>query len=1023
LLHPVLEAAAAEGIGVFAATGDCGASGGTEGDSTDYPSSDPYVTGIGATVLSTVSGSGSYSAESGWSGNSPGACNNGGGSGGGFSPYPRPPWQAAPGFPSNSTARGIPDVSLVGGPSQVNITMYGQEFGVGGTSAGTPMWADLELLADQDAGHRLGNLNPSLYALARIGPYGHYFHDVTSGNNGYAAGTGWDPVTGLGSPIFSTLVPALVATAAPSDGLSVQLYGAPRIGRAPLTTTFTVAVHVGTPPVQFIDVGFGDGNATLLPDPRNHTGAFTVDHTYVRAGVFAATATVVDGSDNSSTGPPIAVVVGGGQALNVSLDLSTNASSLGAGVLLTANVTGGTGPYSYSYFYGDGTYAIDSASSSSTHPYDAVGGDCAAVVVMDSASPVDGGTSARVGIAVGGASAPVCPSAAAMTAQIAATVPAADLPGDLAFQVNTTGGVPPVSVQYASDDPYVGACECGIFTTAGNHQVEAFVNDSFDEEARASTNVTLYPAWTMNSSVSATVGTAPLDVAFRVSPTGGHLTASPSVNWSFGDGTTLQGSNETPMHLYTVPGVYTATVLVEDQGGGRASAAWIINVTSSSYRGLQVGASIAPAVEMPAGSPVSFNATATGGVAPYQYRWDLGVNDSAFGANVSQSYSALGCLGLGTCPLNIGLTVKDAAGTSWTRTFQLPGAVRGRSSAVDLTDSGPIANGVTPYPVRLTASASGVLGLVVQWNFGDGNTTTGTTVSHTYYRPGNFNVVETARDPYGDALVRSHTVVVTGVAIPPLQVRASVNQTRGIAPLTVAFNASASGGTGAPYHVYWDFGDKSNLTAGVGYSVVHTYGAGGDYAGFANISDGRGDVQSVPLNLTVYDPTLTSIALNVTPPAITPADPVGISVHVTAVCMKFSVPGCSNGSVALGIRVGPSNTPFSQAAVVGGPAMPNAAGWFNETIGPFPSLSGMVWIWAASLGLNYTGRVYTAVLIEGVLGPCGNDCGTRTPLSLPPWEAFDVLMAGVTGGAAVLVGVLVWRRRSPPNDEAPAVTP
>ena len=51
-LHPVLEAAAAEGIGVFSASGDCGASDGTSGVSTDYSASDPYVSGVGATYLS-----------------------------------------------------------------------------------------------------------------------------------------------------------------------------------------------------------------------------------------------------------------------------------------------------------------------------------------------------------------------------------------------------------------------------------------------------------------------------------------------------------------------------------------------------------------------------------------------------------------------------------------------------------------------------------------------------------------------------------------------------------------------------------------------------------------------------------------------------------------------------------------------------------------------------------------------------------------------------------------------------------
>ena len=34
------------------------------------------------------------------------------------------------------------------------------------------------------------------------------FHDITSGNNGYPAGPGYDLVTGIGSPVANVLVPA-----------------------------------------------------------------------------------------------------------------------------------------------------------------------------------------------------------------------------------------------------------------------------------------------------------------------------------------------------------------------------------------------------------------------------------------------------------------------------------------------------------------------------------------------------------------------------------------------------------------------------------------------------------------------------------------------------------------------------------------------------------------------------------------------------------------------------------------------
>jgi hypothetical protein len=76
----------------------------------------------------------------------------------------------------------------------------------------------LVAIADQIAGHGLGLINPTLYALG-VGPnYGTYFYDVTTGNNqaapsvqGFPATTGWDPVTGLGTPNAAALVPALAA--------------------------------------------------------------------------------------------------------------------------------------------------------------------------------------------------------------------------------------------------------------------------------------------------------------------------------------------------------------------------------------------------------------------------------------------------------------------------------------------------------------------------------------------------------------------------------------------------------------------------------------------------------------------------------------------------------------------------------------------------------------------------------------------------------------------------------------------
>jgi subtilase family serine protease len=93
---------------------------------------------------------------------------------------------------------------------------------IGGTSASAPFWAAIMAIANQMAGHPLGFINPTLYKLAMSDKYAQDFHDITIGNNsvkvggvnviGYNAVQGWDPVTGLGTPIAEKLLPDLIAT-------------------------------------------------------------------------------------------------------------------------------------------------------------------------------------------------------------------------------------------------------------------------------------------------------------------------------------------------------------------------------------------------------------------------------------------------------------------------------------------------------------------------------------------------------------------------------------------------------------------------------------------------------------------------------------------------------------------------------------------------------------------------------------------------------------------------------------------
>ena len=83
---------------------------------------------------------------------------------------------------------------------------------VSGTSVACPMWAGLISIVDQGRALRgLSSLDgptqtlPMLYSLPQSD-----FHDILSGNNGYAAGPGYDLVTGRGSPNVPSLVADMV---------------------------------------------------------------------------------------------------------------------------------------------------------------------------------------------------------------------------------------------------------------------------------------------------------------------------------------------------------------------------------------------------------------------------------------------------------------------------------------------------------------------------------------------------------------------------------------------------------------------------------------------------------------------------------------------------------------------------------------------------------------------------------------------------------------------------------------------
>jgi len=362
-----------------------------------------YWTGAsGSTDL--VSSAKSYIPEMAWN-DTDFAINLGGGlsaGGGGVSDlFLKPTWQAGvPGIPADGH-RDVPDISLAASPdhdgllyctqvqqpansgtyvSSCQATSFrtanvpstqDQNLTVaGGTSFAAPSFAGILAIIEQKlaTGGGLGNIDPALYALAsNATTYGTAFHDITSGNNqvpcttgspncptgnnpviGYAAATGYDQATGLGSVDANNLATAYTALVA-ATGTKTTLAASPGsslgIGES-VTFTATVTPNtVSTAPTGTITF-IVDGTAqtpitisTASPFTASFKTSFAASGTHIVSATYSGDSTY---TQSTSTSVTVTVVSQGTQATTTAVVANPTSFALGSSVTFTATVTGAT---------------------------------------------------------------------------------------------------------------------------------------------------------------------------------------------------------------------------------------------------------------------------------------------------------------------------------------------------------------------------------------------------------------------------------------------------------------------------------------------------------------------------------------------------------------------------------------------------------------------------------------------------------------------------------------------------------
>jgi subtilase family serine protease len=184
-----LQQAATTGITVMFSSGDDGDNSALSvGKSVDFPTSDPWATGIGGTsteigangkIVFQDGWSNDYSVLSGkqWKPKPPGDYSSG--SGGGTSAVFEQPWYQADVVPTSISEystkhpmRAVPDISMPGDPNtglRIGETQvfgkktYYSTYRLGGTSLSSPLFAGVVALAIQHNGSAIGFINPLLY--------------------------------------------------------------------------------------------------------------------------------------------------------------------------------------------------------------------------------------------------------------------------------------------------------------------------------------------------------------------------------------------------------------------------------------------------------------------------------------------------------------------------------------------------------------------------------------------------------------------------------------------------------------------------------------------------------------------------------------------------------------------------------------------------------------------------------------------------------------------------------------------
>ena len=250
---------------------------------------------------------------------------------------------------------------------------------------------------------------------------------------------------------------------------------------------------------------------------------------------------------------------------------------------------------------------------------------------------------------------------------------------------------------------------------------------------------------------------------------------------------------------------------------------------------------------------VSFSAS-TSTVSGGTYAWDFGDGTTGSGVAVTHQYPRAN-----TFTVTLTVTSDTGVVSTASRTITVSTTLPPQAAQFTISPTVPAVN----QDVFFNASTSTVTGGTLNWDFGDGGTAVGITVTHRYARAATYFVTLRVSNSVGQSAASSRTVSVAAISA---QVVASFT----FSPTTpginqdVFFNGTASVPSNATFT--WNFGDGST---GSGVTPTHRYTQAGTYSVTLTVTNDVGQSSTTARNVPV-SATSTSIVADF---SFSPTDP------------------------------------------------------------------------------------------------------------------------------------------------------